>query len=66
MFERLFFALLLAIALPAQAVEIKDDLGQKHNLAATMPDKARKLHTKLIAWRKAVAAPMPTPKPRRN
>ena len=34
MFERFFFALLLAIALPAQAVEIKDDLGQTTVIAA--------------------------------
>jgi len=34
MFERLLFALLLAIALPAAAVEIKDDLGHVTTLAA--------------------------------
>ncbi|MFX8110550.1 hypothetical protein ABTK99_19805, partial [Acinetobacter baumannii] len=38
MFERLFFALLLAIALPAQAVEIKDDLGQT-TVIATPPQR---------------------------
>ncbi|MDG0833265.1 ABC transporter substrate-binding protein [Roseateles saccharophilus] len=34
MLERFFFALLLACALPAQAVDIKDDLGQTTVLAA--------------------------------
>jgi arylsulfatase A-like enzyme len=39
----------------------KDDLGEQKNLAATMPDKAKELHDKLVAWRKSVNAPMPTP-----
>ena len=34
MLERFFFALLLAVALPAAAVEIKDDLGQTTVIAA--------------------------------
>jgi iron complex transport system substrate-binding protein len=34
MFERLLFALLVALALPARAVEIKDDLGHTTVLAA--------------------------------
>ena len=40
---------------------LKDDLGEQKNLAATMPDKAKELHDKLVAWRKSVNAPMPTP-----
>ena len=40
---------------------LKDDPGQKHNLATTMPEKAAELHAKLIAWRKDVGAKMPTP-----
>jgi arylsulfatase A-like enzyme len=39
----------------------KDDLGEQKNLAATMPEKAKELHDKLVAWRKSVNAPMPTP-----
>ncbi|MBI5687899.1 MAG: sulfatase [Verrucomicrobia bacterium] len=39
----------------------KDDLGEQKNLAATMPEKAKELHNKLVAWRKSVNAPMPTP-----
>jgi arylsulfatase A-like enzyme len=40
---------------------LKDDLGEQQNLAATMPDKAKELHDKLVAWRKSVNAPMPSP-----
>ncbi|MEY2881817.1 MAG: Arylsulfatase [Verrucomicrobiota bacterium] len=39
---------------------LRDDLGETKNLAATLPDKARELHGKLVAWRTAVHAPMPT------
>lgn len=40
---------------------LKDDVGEKTNLAEKMPDKAKELHTKLIAWREAIKAPMPMP-----
>jgi arylsulfatase A-like enzyme len=40
---------------------LKDDLGQKKNLAASMPDKAKELHARLVAWRAEVGAKMPTP-----
>jgi arylsulfatase A-like enzyme len=40
---------------------LRSDESQKTNLAAKNPDKAAELHAKLVAWRKAVAAPMPTP-----
>ena len=40
---------------------LKDDIGEKKNLAAEMPEKAKELHTKLVAWRTAINAPMPTP-----
>ena len=39
------------------------DIGEAHDLAARMPDKARELRGKLHAWRKAVDAQMPTPNP---
>ena len=32
---------------------LKDDLGEKTNLAAKMPEKAKELHGKLVAWREA-------------
>ncbi|MBM3892312.1 MAG: DUF4976 domain-containing protein, partial [Verrucomicrobia bacterium] len=39
----------------------KDDLGEQKNLTSTMPEKAKELHGKLVAWRQSVNAPMPTP-----
>ena len=39
---------------------LRDDIGETKNLAATMPDKAKELHARLVAWRKDVNAPMPT------
>ncbi len=40
---------------------LRDDIGEAKNLAKAMPDKARELHAHLVAWRKEVNAPMPTP-----
>jgi arylsulfatase A-like enzyme len=40
---------------------LKDDLGETKNLAQSMPEKTRELHGKLVAWRKKIGAPMPTP-----
>ncbi len=40
---------------------LKDDIGEKKNLAAEMPEKAKELHARLVAWRTAIDAPMPTP-----
>ena len=42
---------------------LKDDLGEKNNLAEKMPDKAKELHAMMIAWRKDVGAKMPTANP---
>ena len=42
---------------------LKDDISEENNLAGKMPDKAKDLHRKLIAWRKATNAPMPVMKP---
>jgi arylsulfatase A-like enzyme len=39
---------------------LRDDLGEKTNLAEKMPDKARELHARLVSWRKSVNAPLPT------
>jgi arylsulfatase A-like enzyme len=39
---------------------LKDDESQKADLAAKQPEKVKELHAKLVAWRKAVNAPMPT------
>ena len=38
---------------------VREDVGQKHDLAKENPDLARDLHAKLEAWRKEVNAPMP-------
>jgi arylsulfatase A-like enzyme len=38
---------------------VKDDIGQSKNLAATMPEKTRDLHKMLAAWRKDLKAAMP-------
>ncbi len=39
---------------------LKDDIGEQKNLATEMPEKAKELHVKMIAWREAIKAPMPT------
>jgi arylsulfatase A-like enzyme len=39
---------------------LRDDIGESRNLAKEMPDKAKELHARLVAWRTAVKAPMPT------
>ncbi|HVK10918.1 MAG TPA: sulfatase-like hydrolase/transferase, partial [Gemmataceae bacterium] len=40
---------------------LRDDPSQKTDLAPMHPDRAAALHAKLVAWRKQVNAPMPTP-----
>jgi arylsulfatase A-like enzyme len=39
---------------------LRDDISEKTNLADKHPERAAELHAKLVAWRKSVAAPMPT------
>ncbi|MFO1021280.1 MAG: sulfatase [Planctomycetales bacterium] len=39
---------------------LTDDIGEKHNLAAQSPEKAKELLTLLAAWRKEIHAAMPT------
>jgi hypothetical protein len=67
-------AALAAVVHPAPAAEprshppniiliVADDLGEAKNLAKTNRAKADELHAKLVAWREAVRAPMPRPKP---
>ncbi len=45
---------------------LKDDLGEQHDLAARQPMKAAELYEKLRAWRAAVGARMPSPNPHRK
>jgi arylsulfatase A-like enzyme len=42
---------------------LKNDIGQTRDLAATQPDVAAALRQKLHAWRQQVGAQMPTPNP---
>ena len=42
---------------------LADDIGERNNLAASNPAKAKELHDQLIAWRKDLNAIMPTPNP---
>ena len=39
---------------------LHDDIGETKNLAKEMPDKTKELHAKMLAWREAIHAPMPT------
>ncbi len=45
---------------------LKNDIGETQELAATMPEKANALRQKLHAWRDHVGAQMPTPNPDYN
>lgn len=40
---------------------LADDISETKNLATEQPDKAKELHAKMLAWREAVGAKMPTP-----
>ena len=42
---------------------LKEDIGEKQDLAAKIPGVARELRAKLQAWRQSLNAPMPRPKP---
>jgi arylsulfatase A-like enzyme len=43
---------------------LRDDLEEKHNVAAANPAKVKELQAKLAAWRHEVGAVMPTPNPK--
>jgi arylsulfatase A-like enzyme len=42
---------------------LRDDLGEKHDLSAANPEKAAQLRRMLHEWRKDIGAAMPTPNP---
>ncbi|MFM9093131.1 MAG: aryl-sulfate sulfohydrolase, partial [Verrucomicrobiota bacterium] len=42
---------------------LREDLGERVNLAAAEPERARALHARLLAWRRELNAPLPTPNP---
>jgi arylsulfatase A-like enzyme len=43
--------------------DLKNDLGEKHNLAEARPEVAARLRARLEAWRKEVGAQLPLPNP---
>lgn len=45
---------------------IRADIGEKNDLAASQPKKVEELRAKLHAWRREVGAQMPTPNPNYN
>jgi arylsulfatase A-like enzyme len=47
----------------AELFNIRDDISEKTDLAAQMPDKAKELTAKLHTWRESVGAIMPMPNP---
>jgi arylsulfatase A len=42
---------------------LREDVGEKNNLAEQMPEKTKQLHQKLAAWREATNVQMPRPNP---
>jgi len=44
--------------------DLKKDLGERTNLATTMPEKTARLLEQLHAWQKSVDAAFPTPNPK--
>jgi len=46
---------------------LKEDIGERNNLADAMPAKRRELYERLVAWRESINAPVPTqPNPEYN
>lgn len=39
---------------------LREDIGEKKNLAQELPEKAKQMHAKLVSWRESVHAPVPT------
>lgn len=40
--------------------DLKNDLSEQHDLAARLPETTGQLHNRMLAWRRATAAPVPT------
>jgi hypothetical protein len=40
--------------------DLSQDIGESKNLLKTHPEKAKELHDRMLAWREAVKAPVPT------
>jgi arylsulfatase A-like enzyme len=45
---------------------LREDIGEKNDLAATQPQKVADLRARLHAWRQEVGAQMPTPNPKHD
>ncbi len=43
--------------------DLDQDLGERHDLAASCPERTRELHAKLVGWRETIGARMPTANP---
>jgi arylsulfatase A len=48
---------------PPELYNLRDDLSEQHNLAATEPERVKALRESLRAWRREVGAQMPSPNP---
>ena len=51
---------------PLELYNLARDIGEKNDLAAKMPEKARQLQQQLAEWRGRVGARMPTPNPQHD
>ena len=40
---------------------LRDDIGETKNLAATMPDRVKEMHAQMLVWRADIQASMPQP-----
>ena len=50
----------------AELFDLSGDVGERHDLAATMPERTAALRRQLHDWRQSVGAAMPTPNPDYN
>ena len=39
---------------------LREDIGEQHNLAEKMPEKTKQLHAMLESWRGSIDAPVPS------
>jgi arylsulfatase A-like enzyme len=52
--------------LRVELYNLKDDIGEQHDLASQMPDKVEELRKRLHAWREEIGAQMPTRNPKHD
>ncbi len=51
---------------PSELFDLRNDPGERHDLATGQPERVRSLHERLAAWRHEVGAQLPTPNPTYN